>query len=72
MLDLTRHEKDQLKSIGESFAENSPYWWGKKTMPKLAAKGLVEPHPDHAGAWRITDAGAKEFDERNIKIGGWL
>ena len=57
-MELSRFEKDQLYSIGSAvYGTGRAYWWGKKTMPKLAAKGLVEPHPDERGAWRITDAG---------------
>lgn len=57
---LNRFEKDQLWQIGRPpWDRGAPYWWGVKTMPKLAARGLVEPHPEHRGAWRITDAGRK-------------
>lgn len=55
---LSYHEASQLRSIGgRAYVGGTvPYYWGEKTMPKLAAKGLVEPH-DVKGAWRITDAG---------------
>jgi hypothetical protein len=70
---LTRHEKDQLYSIGcATYRDGSPYWWGKATMPKLAAKGLVEPHPDHPKAWRITAAGQAEWDKRGAMASAWL
>lgn len=56
---LSRHEQDQILAIGGPVYGDGrpPYWWGKKTMPKLAERGLVEPHPNYPGAWRITDAG---------------
>ncbi len=40
-------------------------------MPKLAAKGLVEPHPDQPNAWRITDAGKAEL-KAQIAIPGFI
>ena len=57
ILDL--HEASQLRSIGGSVYGDgrSPYWCGARSMPKLAAKGLVERHPEFPKAWRITDAG---------------
>jgi hypothetical protein len=71
---LTRHEKDQLYSIGGPiYGKGARYFWGKKTMPKLAAKGLVEPHPvDPTNAWRITQAGKEQWELRNSTPGGWL
>ena len=55
---LSHHEKQQLASIGGKVYGDgkAPYWWGAKSMPKLAEKGLVEPHAVK-GAWRITKAG---------------
>lgn len=73
---LTRFEHDQLYSIGNRVYGDGvrPYWWGKATMPKLAALGLVEPHPDHKGAWRITAAGrelrAQMVSKHGIRISG--
>jgi hypothetical protein len=66
VMDLTRHEKDQLWQIGNGVYGNgrNPYWWGEKTMPKLAAKGLVEPHPGDPRGWRITDAGRQERERQ--------
>lgn len=56
--DLSRLEKEQLLAISYSpYSQGSPYWWGVKTMPKLAARGLVAPHPKHSKAWRITEDG---------------
>lgn len=72
MLQLSRHEKDQLHAIGGAYGDGKPYWWGRKTMPKLAAKGLVERHPYEPTAWRITDAGRAEYSARNAEVGGWL
>jgi hypothetical protein len=56
---LTALEWDQLRACGRhgEYSGNPPYWWGPKTMPKLAARGLVEPHPNYPKAWRITEAG---------------
>ena len=53
---LTRFERDQLWYIAGR-RSSAPYFGGKKTMPKLAAKGLVEPHPVYPRGWRVTDAG---------------
>jgi hypothetical protein len=60
---LSRDEKDQLRAIGRAYGDGAPYWWGRKTMPKLAARGFVEPHPDRPKAWRITDAGRAAYAE---------
>jgi hypothetical protein len=54
---FTSLEWDQLRSIGHYADTRHPYWWGEKTMPKLAARGLVEPHKDKPKAWQITEAG---------------
>lgn len=55
---LSHHERYQLRAISGVYSDGlDPYWWGEKTMPKLAAKGLVEPFPEKKGAWRITAAG---------------
>lgn len=63
---LDRHEETQLHQIGNSvYGEGAPYWWGKMTMPKLAAKGLVEPCPLFPKAWRITDAGRAVLAEQS-------
>jgi len=57
MIELSKLEKKQLRGVGSFSEDKSPYWWGEKTMPKLAAKGLVESHPEYPKAWRITPAG---------------
>jgi hypothetical protein len=70
---MTSHELSQLRSIGNRVYVDRPYWWGPKTMPKLAAKGLVEPHPEQKRAWRITAAGkalhAELFSQEPTLVG---
>jgi hypothetical protein len=56
-MELDRHERDQLMSITGAYGNGGPYWWGKRSMIKLEAKGLVEKHPSHSGAYRATLAG---------------
>lgn len=56
---FTVFEWDQLCAIGGSVYGDGtpPYWWGRKTMPKLAARGLVMSHPKFPKAWCITASG---------------
>ena len=55
MNDLSHHEKIALIDISTWLG--SPFYWREKSMPKLAARGLVERHPDDPKAWRLTEAG---------------
>lgn len=54
--ELSRHEKAALLDIGR-WGTDSPFYWREKSMPKLAARGLVEPHPKVKSGWKITEAG---------------
>lgn len=59
MIELSRHERDALLDIGGRIYGDGkhPFFWREKSMPKLAAKGLVEPHNTQPRGWRITEAG---------------
>ena len=65
--DLSRHEADQLLSICGSY-RGYPYWWGKKTMPKLQARGFVEPHPERKGAYVSTQAGVDFYEAHKEEL----
>jgi hypothetical protein len=57
---LSYNEREALRDIGQ-YRSESPFFWRAKSMPKLAARGFVEPHPRDARGWRITDAGRAEL-----------
>jgi hypothetical protein len=67
---LSRLEEHHLWIIGRPWCvgpRESGYFFARKTMAKLAAKGLVEPHPNNPRGWWITEAGIAARNDMWVK-----